>query len=91
MAHAALDTHTPALADNFIAELDLEVARASLLNCIILANIHLQQEHPEAQTALALYRVEDLSALFGLSNSMGPVRVYRFKLVNLPSGALFPR
>lgn len=79
------DSRTPTPAESVIAELDLEVARASLINCLIMANVRLLQEHPEAQTSLALYRVEDLSLLFGLGNSMGPVRVYRFKLVN-PDG-----
>lgn len=72
--------------DNLVVELDLEVARASLVNCIIMANVQVQQDHPDADTAVALYRVEDLSVLFGVHNSMGPTRIYRFKLVN-PDGS----
>lgn len=80
------------LQDSVTVERDLPIVQAQPVNCLYAACAGLESEHADISVECSLFRVEDMSILFGAASNVRPLRVFFLKLVN-PDGsqALFRR
>ncbi len=68
-----------------LVSLDLEIVRAQMVNCLLMANGLFQKNNPGLSTALVFGRVSDLGVLFTMMSNQGEPRLYLFRLLN-PDG-----
>lgn len=72
--------------DRFTVTLDLEIFRAQMVNCLLMACNRLNDANPGLGASLVFGRVADGAVLFTLMLAKGAPRMYIFR-VNDPDGS----